>query len=139
MADQPLFILTTETIQQWKDEAARLERELSSIREKLKAAAVLTSPPPALEANALGGVTASASMQEDGDTARGQLDLTAAIEMIANQSQTPLSKAELKRHLAGVGFPKDQLSNYFYTAIHRLKNKSRITVQEDGSVWRAAA
>jgi hypothetical protein len=39
--------------------------------------------------------------------------------------------------LAKEGFPPDRLANYFYTAIHRLKNKERVTVLDDGSVWRA--
>jgi len=62
--------------------------------------------------------------------------LVAAIEKLANDASRPISKKELKRILAEQGFASDRLANYFYTAIHRLKAKERITVMPDGSVWK---
>jgi hypothetical protein len=63
--------------------------------------------------------------------------MTEAIEKIANEVGVPIPRKELKRLLKRQGFPNDRLGNYFYTAVHRLKGKKRITVQPDGSVWRA--
>lgn len=66
-----------------------------------------------------------------------RLSLIDAINRIANESTTPVSKAELRQRLSGMGLPPSRFTNYFYTAINRLKRKRRITVLDDGTVWKS--
>ena len=105
---------------------ADAQRELGPITERLRAVAVLAGPP-----------TEAASAKSNGLSAGEPQNMTEAIEKIANETGTPIPRKELKRLLKKQGFPNDRLGNYFYTAVHRLKGKKRITVQPDGSVWRA--
>ncbi|MPZ35796.1 MAG: hypothetical protein GEV13_33360 [Rhodospirillales bacterium] len=58
-------------------------------------------------------------------------NMTAAIETIANGLKVPISRAEMKDRLRAQGFPEDRLANYFYTAVTRLKNKAKITVDAE--------
>lgn len=156
MSESAQVLLTTEQIEQWERESVELARKiadyqarLDDLRAKLKAAELFKPkklsnslsdffsnppPPPPLP---YGGPLDSAPIRqaveavasEDGD------NLTAAIERIANSAARPVAKKALKQMLAKEGFAPDRLANYFYTAIHRLKAKNRISVLEDGSVW----
>lgn len=65
-----------------------------------------------------------------------RLNLIDAIEKIANESAHPVSKAALRRRLFAMGLPTKKLNNYFYQAIRRLRSKGRISVLNDGSIWR---
>jgi hypothetical protein len=141
MNDTTPFVLTSDqqaAIRRMEAEKARLEkviadaqRELAPITERLRAVAVLAGPP--MEA----APSKSNGLFESPDTAGEAQNMTEAIEKIANETGTPIPRKELKRLLKKQGFPNDRLGNYFYTAVHRLKGKKRITVQPDGSVWRA--
>jgi hypothetical protein len=65
-----------------------------------------------------------------------RLNLIDAIEKIANESARPLSQAELRYRLHELGLPQSKFNNYFHTAIRRLRARGRITVLDDGRVWR---
>jgi hypothetical protein len=65
-----------------------------------------------------------------------KLNLIDAIEKIANETTRPLSQAELRQRLYELGLPKSSFNNYFHTAIRRLRARGRITVFDDGRVWR---
>jgi hypothetical protein len=65
-----------------------------------------------------------------------RVGLIDAIEKIANESAEPVSKPELRRRLIALGMPIEKFNNYFYQAIRRLRSRRRISVLEDGSVWR---
>jgi hypothetical protein len=65
-----------------------------------------------------------------------RMGLIDAIEKIANESSRPVSKAELRRRLLAMGMPQDKFNNYFYQAIRRLRSRERISVFDDGSIWR---
>jgi hypothetical protein len=134
-ADTPVFTLTADQLKRWKDEQAELERQiaeaqkkLASVNEKLRAAAVLTA--------AEIGPTPSASFEEKSTSAPSSEagGMTEVIERLANESSAPITRSALKAKLMEQGFGIDP---YFYTVIARLKAKKRITVNPDGSVWRA--
>ena len=143
MANNPnvLVSITAEDIAGWEAEEQKLLQRLGEVREKLRAAAILSPQKvrhkahPAYEGTPVGSGTgtlfAPVEVPED--------NLTDAIERIANATNGPITKADLKEMLAKEGYAKDRLANYFYTAIHRLKNKNRITVTPTGSIWYANA
>lgn len=155
MTNQPDVLLTTAQIEQWERDAAALARkiaddqtQLNELRSKLKAAEFFRpkkvaqffehfpdTPLPLRDAAPVAPVV-EAAPDSDGDGADDN-NLVGAIERIANASTKPIAKASLRGLLAAEGFAPDRLSNYFYTAIRRLKIKRRITVLDDGSLWRA--
>jgi len=163
MGESDQILLTVEQIEQWEREAADLahriaedQASLEDLRQKLKYAQFFkpkkspfndffTAEPNASPAQQ---APASAPWAKPADPwpkpaqptlVNDSADLTAAIERIANASARPVAKKALKATLAAEGFAPDRLANYFYTAIHRLKGKERITVLDDGSVWKAPA
>jgi hypothetical protein len=143
MTDEPLVLITAEQYKAKQDEEQDIVRRiaadqqrLADVRDWLSTVARLVpkaQPRLPLAPRAQIKTTFRSAATVDGD------NLTLAIENLANASDAPLPKAELKTILAEQGFSAERLANYFYTAIHRLKAKDRITVQPDGSVWRAPA
>jgi Fe2+ transport system protein FeoA len=65
-----------------------------------------------------------------------RLNLIDAIEQISNESANPISKAEIRQRLRAMGLPLENFNNYFYVAIRRLRSRRRISVLEDGRIWR---
>ena len=68
---------------------------------------------------------------------RAETNMMALIENLANHSNYPMSKSELKANLLEAGVHESRLKSYFYVAIDRLKKKGRVTVLQDGRLWRA--
>jgi len=65
-------------------------------------------------------------------------NLMGALARIANESAKPLAKKELKAALIASGVDEARVSGpYFYVAIDRLKKKERLSVLDDGRVWKA--
>ncbi len=133
MADAPIFTLTSQKLADWRGEKELLERDIATrqkrlveINERLKAAEVL-----------MGKASGEATLFEIEAPSSSGATLIDTIEKIANESPSPVPKAELRDRLTALGFPPSSLTNYFYTVIMRLKNKQRITVRPDGSLWRA--
>jgi hypothetical protein len=133
------IVISAAQIAQWKSEKERLEREIADrqqkvglLSKKLDAAATLAGA---------GGLHVETTVIRADDTpsppAEGGGNMTDAIERIANSSPAPITKKELKRQLAALGFPADRLAGYFYTPVMRLKEKKRITVLQDGKIWKA--
>lgn len=132
MAEKSLFTLTADTVQGWRDERARLEADiakknaqLAAVNDKLRAAAILT------EQAGVAPDEATDSEEPDGQ------NMTEAVAHIANSSVTPLSPGLIKQRLRALGFPESRLANYYYTVISRLKAKGKISVTDDGKLWKA--
>ncbi len=142
MANSAIFTLTSEQlaqIRQWQRDEVSLEgeiaerqRKLASVREKLKAISVLGVEIPQGEAADENDVI----VIDDTSDSEGS-SLTEAIERLANVSRSPLSKKELKAKLLAENFAENRLGAYFYTVLMRLKKKGRISILDDGSVWKA--
>jgi hypothetical protein len=140
MADLAIFILTDDQlrqVRQWERDKDMLEREiaerqrkLSAINDRLQAVAKLGVEVPRSEPPAHAN-----GKDETEDEADGR-SLTEAIERIAKAALAPLSKKDLKTKLLAEKFAEDRLGPYFYTVVMRLKQKGRIRVMDDGSVWR---
>lgn len=145
MNGSPQVLLTLEQIEGWEQEAEELAREiaddqvrLDQLRAKIKAAEFFR-PAPSGRLSKLGflnGKQENSLPLEESPPAPESDNMVAAIEHIANSAQAPVPKKVLKHMLAEQGFAADRLANYFYTAIHRLKSKERISVLENGSVWK---
>ena len=136
------FILTEDQlkqVRQWErdrdaleSEIAERQRKLSAINEKLKAVSMLGVQPPYADASK---VHVNGKETETAPENKGA-NLTEAIERIAAESPTPLSKKQLKERLRAERFAEDRLGPYFYTVVMRLKKNGRVRVLDDGSVWR---
>jgi hypothetical protein len=138
MTNSPQILLTLDQIQGWEKEAEDLAREiardqarLDELRQKLKAAEFFRPAP------ARTGLFAKMVAANDAGEAPDSDNMVAAIERLASGAQAPIPKKVLKHLLAQEGFASDRLANYFYTAIHRLKAKDRISVMANGDVWKA--
>ena len=141
---QASFELTTDQlaqIRQWEREKSSLEdqiidcqRRLASLNEKLKAVAVLGIQLPRAEPQA-----AQTDTQPAFKLALDASSMTDAVERIVNESPSPISKKELKARLLAENFAEERLGAYFYTVIMRLKQRKRISVRDDGKMWKAAS
>jgi hypothetical protein len=145
MSDLFSFVLTPEQrdiIRQKQTEKAKLEtiiadahRRLAPLNDWLDAVTKVTGGRIEMSASSSVSSTGNAAVTESGDS----VNMTVAIEKIANESTAPISRKDLKQMLAKKGYSEDRLGNYFYTVVHRLKTKGRITVEPDGSVYGAAS
>ncbi len=70
-----------------------------------------------------------------GDAPDNGGDMTKAIEEIAIKSNTGLTYKEMREKLHEMGFPRERLANYFYTAVNRLEEKNRIHIDENKLIW----
>jgi hypothetical protein len=135
----PIFVLTTDVVEGWKAEEEAAKRQiaegqqrLAEIRNKLEAVAVLTGSPVVGTPNLF--------QHEEPAKADGTDDSANMVEAvldIIDNTEGPISKKRLRKMLANRGFPVGRLGNYFYTVVHRMKAKGRITVHEDGSIGKA--
>jgi hypothetical protein len=130
--------ITPAMVQAWVDEAGQLERKAAALIEEAKekradaqaAARLLGISEPKLEA---------ADLSVGNKIDQATLNLTEKMAEIANASEKPLTKGQMKSRLMNFGFSEDRLGSYFYTCVARLKTKKRITVMPDGKIWRAGA
>lgn len=127
---------TGKTLDEWLAEKAVLERDIAVMQKRLvflhrrlRAAGLLIGEKAPDETTLFN--------QARPLSPEGRLRLIDAIERIANQSTRPISRAELRHRLSALGLPPSSFNNYFYTAINRLNRKRRITLLDDGSVWKA--
>lgn len=127
--------LSPEMLVQWEKERDRLEKEINEAQRKLlainqllRAGAVLAGPN-----RHVGHLKAEESEPSE---SFDPSNLMGTLARIANESQKPLTKSELKAELKAIGVPEERLGSYFYVAIDRLKKKGRISVRDDGSVWK---
>jgi hypothetical protein len=125
------FEITQEKVEQWKSERARLERDQADIAQKLVA---LNDK---IKAAALFLIDEDASLFPSSAAESRKPDLTAAVERIANEALSPVTKKYIRDQLVKQGIPKSRLGNYFYTVCNRLAEFKRITVLEDGRLWKA--
>jgi hypothetical protein len=136
MADIAASTFTPEAIAQWEKEKDRLEklivdsqRKLGAVQQLLRAAAIL------------GAKIEEEEEEEEG--AKGEApevdssNLMGLIAKYANESLRPITKSDMKARLIEAGIEENRLRSYFYVAIARLKRKERISVLDDGRIWRA--
>ena len=145
MPSAPTFILTAEqreAIRHMEAEKARLEKVIADaqkalipLNDRLHAVAILAGPQPSSRLAPNGTLFDDKTKIAPPEPA----NMTEVVEKIANTSPAPVPRKQLKEALSAQGFPQDRLGNYFYTVIHRLKEKKRITITEDGSVGPAPA
>jgi hypothetical protein len=126
------IVVPSKVVQEWLSEKAVLERDialkrraLAAINSRLRNAGFVIRddlPSKYDEAKPLAPVK--------------RFGLIDAIEKIANESAHPISKVELRRRLVALGMPIEKFNNYFYQAIRTLRSRHRISVLDDGRVWR---
>jgi hypothetical protein len=135
---QSEFIIAPEQISTARAERARHEaiiassqRRIAAIDQFLSAAALLSG-----EGQEPSAESAKPPISEAAPS-HAESNVMALIENLANHSNRPMAKSELKTHLLEAGIHESRLKSYFYVAIDRLKRKGRVTVLHDGRLWRA--
>jgi hypothetical protein len=139
-ADASAFF-TPEAIKRWEKEKDRLEGILAETQRKLGAVHSLLRA-----ATILGPAAISEEEPEDVQIAEETTpaeepessNMMGMIRQFANESVKPITKSEMKSKLVAAGIPDNRLGSYFYVAIDRLKKKDKITVLDDGRIWKAA-
>lgn len=107
----------------WVEVRKQADRRVDALDQILRGAAVFRADQPAERTN------------KDDDSAAS--NLMGTIFRIANESERPLAKKELKAALISAGIAGARVNGpYFYVAINRLKKDDRITVMADGRVWK---
>jgi hypothetical protein len=65
-------------------------------------------------------------------------NMTGAIEAAVNApGYFPMDHKRMREYLFSLGFPEDRLGNYYYTAVHRLKERGRLAINEDKKIVKA--
>jgi hypothetical protein len=150
MSKEPEVLLTTREIEGWERESIEIakriaddQERLNELRTKLKMAEFFRPKKPSffdcvdIPTISNGQSVPAGTLSAGGETEPEGDNLVGAIESLANNAAQPIPKKMLKQMLAQGGFAPDRLANYFYTAIHRLKSKERISVLENGSIWKS--
>lgn len=142
----PGFTIPPEQITQAELELARLERVIEdasrrrdAVRAFLRAAGILrhddnigSEEAPSLTEEPEEPITDERIPDHDSSNLQG------LVEEIANASSEPISKALMKTKLKIAGVAADRAhGSYFYVAVDRLRKKGRISVLEDGRIWKA--
>jgi hypothetical protein len=113
--------VTPAQIKEWKATAAEHERLAKLFLAKAAAGETI-----------LAGDAAPAE-SDDGENT----NLMGTLRTLANESPKPIPKADLKKMLIHAGIPADRVNGtYFYLAIRKLKDKGRVSVKADGSIWK---
>lgn len=123
----PSITVSEADIRQWEAEASVFEKKAAELRTKANAG------------RALMGLTAQGATNTPSAPMNtfGTENLMGAIARLALEAPEPMSKAELRARLEKMGFPKSRLnSNYFYVAIMKQRDKNKISVLPNGSIWR---
>lgn len=123
---------TPDQVSAWRAEKAKCEVVLREHGARLAAITQLLAGAEALGATASSPVVAATN----GATPPAADNFMGTVVKLANEASAPIPKARLKAQLAVLGFPKKQLGTYFYSAVGRLTKAGRISVTNDGSVWR---
>jgi hypothetical protein len=121
--------ITPAVISDWENDAARREKQAAELIAEAKNLRARAEAGKLLLGLA-GGAEADAAEGEPG------VSMMEAMETIANSADKPMTKATIKSRLQILGFSEEQMGSYFYTCVARLKAKKRITVTDDGRMWK---
>jgi hypothetical protein len=129
---RPFLPPTPEQVSTWRAEKVELEKvivdgqkKLAALSKMLEAAEFWTGIDSAEPANEFG---LESPVESD--------NFMGTVERLANEADRPLKRSILKAELRRLGFGDKQLGNYFYSVVKRLKDAKRITVTDDGDLWR---
>ncbi len=139
-ADMPSFTVTPELLDQAKREKDRLEQDIDEAQRKLALVNQFLRLAAAYSDESKADTKAEAPEEKEEIEESESVDpsnMMDLIRRIANGSAKPITKTEMKAKLAAAGIQESRLGSYFYVAVDRLKKKDRITVLEDGRIWRA--
>ncbi len=139
-ADMPSFTVTPELLDQAKREKDRLEQDIDDAQRKLALINNFLRLAAAYSDESKADTEAEVSEEKEETEESESVDpsnMMDLIRRIANGSAKPITKTEMKTKLAAAGIQESRLGSYFYVAVDRLKKKDRITVLEDGRIWRA--
>ncbi|HEY0267440.1 MAG TPA: hypothetical protein VGC16_11850 [Rhizomicrobium sp.] len=120
---------TPEQIASWRTDLAAAKKQMEDGQRKMWALQKVLEGASMWE-----GIRADAS--KDQDDAQAPENFMGTLERIANDAPAPLSRKVIKKALADRGFSEKQLGNYFYSVVARLKEAKRITVMDNGDLWR---
>jgi len=117
MANDAGLFVSPKQIQDWKDQIADLQRKVEAgeyLLGTVKKMGFQPLPEP------LAGVS-----------------FMGAIVEIANGDE-PLSRAEIKAKLEGMGFSKEKIAKQFNTVLYKTKEAKRTSFLPNGKIWKGA-
>ena len=137
--------ISEKTIAEWAEKKALLERNIASLEEeltqvsrRLEAANLLGAHVSKVKAAEppLNGHAAAATIISKPPVPRrtkgAGASMTDVIVQLVNESDSALSKKDLRAKLLERGFKEDQLGPYLYTAVTRLQKRRVIRALPDG-------
>jgi hypothetical protein len=125
--------ITPATIEEWEQESVKREKAAAKLLEEAKSYRARAEAGKLLLGLSAGSGGDAGDADDDGP---GMMESMATI---ANAAEKPMTKATMKSRLLTLGFPEDRMTSYFYTCVARLKAKKRITVTDDGKMWKGEA
>lgn len=126
----PVPSISPEILAEWRKERERLQKLLADTQQRLQAVNQLVGAATLL----------SEEKDESPSNAEGALDPTnfmGTLARLINESPKPIQRAELKEMAIKAGVAPEKVNGaYFHVALNRMKDAKRITIRDDGSVWR---
>ena len=123
--------ISPEILAEWRKEKARLQKLLVDTQQRLHAV------------NQLVAAAVVLSEEESEETPSGTPDaidptnFMGTLARLINESAKPVRRAELKEMAIKAGIAPEKVNGaYFHVALNRMKDAKRITIRDDGSVWR---
>ena len=124
--------ITPAIIDEWEQECIKREKQAAKLLEEAKSYRARADAGKLLLGLSADG-DQDAVIDDEGPS------MMESMATIANSTEKPMTKATMKSRLMMLGFPEDRMTSYFYTCVARLKAKKRITVTEDGRMWKGEA
>jgi hypothetical protein len=127
MSKPHTVIVTKEQCAEWRSQAREYERLAASFLRRAIAGEQLLSTLESEDPDTLA---------EDVTPVANSSFMGAIREIAATVSQ-PISKPTLKKMLLDKGFSASQVGGpYFYVALSKLAKKERISIQQNGLIWK---
>jgi hypothetical protein len=121
--DDGLFV-SSKQIKVWEDQIAALQRKVAAAKEILGIdyPRTVSAAGSAVGAATVHGVGANVSFMGE-------------IVKFANGSE-PVSRAEIKAHLASLGFSEQKITTQFNTVLYKTMKAGRTSFLPNGKIWK---
>ena len=127
-ADNRGMTITRQQVAVWRKQAADLLK-------MAEAAELLLASQPQSDGPIAPAGTNGAANGAHGEHGQGS-NFMGTLVRLANESPRPIPRSELKEALRKLGFAERQLGRYFYVALKKTSDAERISLRDDGTVWK---
>lgn len=126
--------ISPEILAEWRKEKVRLQKLLVDTQQRLQAVNQLVNAAVVLSGDAPEEPEESPSDTPD---AIDPTNFMGTLARLINESPKPVQRTELKEMAIRAGVAPEKVNGaYFHVALNRMKDAKRITIRDDGSVWR---